>query len=153
MSKEKQSDAINTRKDNRFNRPRRKQAGEVGDLPDLKLKYEKKPGMKRHWVNDDDRGRVHQLTREKDYEFVQDSKGNNVKRRVGTKEDGSTLYAYLVEEPQEWFNEDRAEKEALRKEQEQARIKGTDEKGTVGEDGRYVPTFMKNRIEHNAIIE
>lgn len=154
MTKEKNEDNVSrSGARDRFNRPRRAKAGDVSDLPNLKLAFDDKDGMYRYWANDDDKGRLHTLTQQRDYEFVEDEKGNKVQRRVGTKEDGSPLYAYLVEMPQEWRDEDKMAKEARLKEQEQSIIEGTDDKGAVGKEGRYIPTWAKNKIEHGKPLE
>jgi hypothetical protein len=69
-------------------------------------------GYHLHWINDSP-GRIHEA-QQSDYEFVKPSevgveeKDNRVKRLVGTNEDGSALYAYLMKIRQDWYDEDQA---------------------------------------------
>jgi hypothetical protein len=80
-----------------------------------KLAYPKRPGYHRHWFNDNS-GRIEYATDEAGYTHVKDPKtGKNVSRVVGTREGGNPITAFLLEIPDEWFNDD-----MLRYEQENA---------------------------------
>lgn len=80
----------------------------------LKLEAPERKGYVRRWVNDDG-NRVAELY-DRDYEHVEDTtiqtdgEGTRVKRRVGTKKDGSPLYSYLMEIPEKYYQEDQKEK-------------------------------------------
>jgi hypothetical protein len=68
------------------------------------------PGYHLHWVNDSP-GRIHEA-QTGDYEFVDpkevgvEEKDNRVRRLVGTNEDGSAQYAYLMKIREDWYEED-----------------------------------------------
>jgi pyruvate/2-oxoglutarate dehydrogenase complex dihydrolipoamide acyltransferase (E2) component len=73
------------------------------------------------WVNDD-HGRVERL-REIGYEAVEPSALSQdeqiaVRRRTGTKKDGSGEYAVLMATPKDWYKERRQKAEDTRKEKE-----------------------------------
>ena len=121
-------------------------------VPRMKLKAEQAPGKVRRWVNDTV-DRIH-AAQEGGYEFVQRSAGvkagdpgavfregldSRMSKVVGTKEDGSPLHAYLMEIDADWHKEDQAAKQEQINETERALMRGSDEKGTPGRDGRYVP--------------
>ena len=61
--------------------------------------------------------------------------GSQVKRLVGTKKDGSPLYAYLLKIPQEWHEEDNAQKAEIDDAFERAIKRGKLEEGR--NDNRY----------------
>lgn len=70
-----------------------------------KLAYPPRPGYHRHWFNDDE-GRP-QLAQEAGYEFVNDqAKNEPISRVVGLTKAGQPMLAYLMEIPQEWYDED-----------------------------------------------
>lgn len=69
------------------------------------------------WINDTS-GRIEALTVRDDWDIVRDpnvkedgkSEGAQVRQLVGSKQDGTPLYAYLCKKPIDWFKEDRAKK-------------------------------------------
>lgn len=102
---------------------------------DQKLAYAMRQGFHRHWFNDV-AGRIDRAL-EAGYEHVKDKEGKNVCKVVGTAEGGGPLHAYLMEIPEEWYQEDMAA--------QQQRIDAVEETIKRGEfekkegDGRYVP--------------
>ncbi len=73
---------------------------------DQKLAWPLRPGYHNHWFNDDP-GRIYQA-KEAGYDHVQDHRGVPVSRVVGVAQGGEPLLAYLMEIPQEWWEEDMA---------------------------------------------
>lgn len=69
------------------------------------------------WVNDTN-GRIEAFTKRDDWDIVTDpsikedgkNEGAQVRQLVGSKQDGSPLYAYLLQKPIEFHREDRAKK-------------------------------------------
>jgi len=106
-----------------------------------------RPGYVRRWVNDDP-GRL-DAAREGGYEFVAgeskseggatDGIGAKISRVVGTRDGGTPITAYLMEIRKEWYDEDQKAKQAGVNATEEALKRGSDEHGTPGTDGRYVP--------------
>jgi hypothetical protein len=70
-----------------------------------KLAYPERAGFHRHWFNNT-AGRI-QTAQEAGYEHVV-ANGKPVEKVVGTAEGGGPLNAFLMEIPQEWFEEDMA---------------------------------------------
>ena len=81
----------------------------------LKLAASGKVGETRRWSNDD--GDTIARRQELGYEFVSDTgvktdqPGSRIARRVGTQEDGSPLYAYLMETPDQLYQQGLDERE------------------------------------------
>lgn len=101
-----------------------------------KLAYEDRPGYHRHWFNDVP-GRLEDAEKA-GYKFVEDKEGRKVSRPVGPSETGTALIAYLMEIPEEWYNEDMAAQQVQVNKFDAAMRRGNVE-GTVGQDGRYIP--------------
>lgn len=78
---------------------------------DQKLAFPARPGFHQHWFNDEP-GRVVQA-KEAGYEHVNDQRGVPVSRVVGVTSGGGPLIAYLMEIPQEWWEEDMARQQKL----------------------------------------
>ena len=76
-----------------------------------KLAYEAREGFHRHWTNDTPGNVAARLSG--GYEHVKDKEGKPVSAVVGTLEGGGPLIAYLLEIPNEWYEED------IRKQQEE----------------------------------
>jgi hypothetical protein len=100
-----------------------------------KLAYEPRPGFHRHWTNDTPGNVASRLSG--GYEHVKDKEGKPVSAVVGTMEGGGPLIAYLLEIPDEWYEED------MRKQQEEVdrRVEAL-KRGEANRqegDGRYVP--------------
>lgn len=100
-----------------------------------RLAYPQRPNYHRHWFNDVP-GRI-QRAEEAGYEHVLDNEGKKVSAIVGTAEGGGALHAYLMEIPQEWYDQDMAAQQAEIDKTEEAMKSGTFQ-GKEG-DGRYVP--------------
>lgn len=91
----------------RVTRENRKPFGSV----DQKLAWPVRPGYHQHWFNDDP-GRVF-AAKEAGYDHVQDHSGRPVSRVVGVAAGGGPLLGYLMEIPQEWYEEDIARQQAI----------------------------------------
>lgn len=99
------------------NKPRRRRPrGDVNGMH-KKLDAPQRSGYVRRWVNDDDKGRIAQAENLA-YDFVtetgikSDAEGTRIARRVGTKDGGEPLYAYLMETPVEEYQAGLEDKEA-----------------------------------------
>ena len=101
-----------------------------------KLAYPARPGYHRHWFNDSP-GRIIDAQAAA-YDFVLDRNGKKVCKPVGVADQGGALMAYLMEIPQELYEEDmRAQQERI-DDMESAIKRG---KGNALEGDRdYVPT-------------
>ncbi len=121
--------------------------------PQLKLATQKIPGFVSRWIND--KGSRVQQALQGGYYFVE--KGDTVARTtdlgdscisqiVGTKESGEPMSAYLMKIPEKWHREDQAAKKGRRDEIVAQIEGGTDEKGGPGQDGRYLPKVLTNRL-------
>jgi hypothetical protein len=75
---------------------------------DLKLKAPQRDGYTRRWVNDIT-GRLDKFENEYFYTKVL-KEGIPIKAYVGSDKKGNEQYAYLMETPREWYNENQAEK-------------------------------------------
>jgi hypothetical protein len=113
-------------------RPVRKPFGAM----EQKLNYPARPNYHRHWFNDIP-GRVPRAI-EAGYSHVKDKDDKNVCRVVGVAEGGGPLSAYLMEIPEEWFQEDMAVQQRDVDEKESA-IKRGELEAKPG-DNRYVPS-------------
>jgi hypothetical protein len=104
---------------------RRKEAREAhsrsGGLDGQRLVAPTREGFKRRYVNDDNKGNIDKKLR-LGYYFIQESQigdeyiptsdqGTAKSQRVGVREDGSALIAYLMEIPEEFYQETQDEKE------------------------------------------
>jgi len=101
----------------------------------LKLAYPERKGFHRHWFNETT-GRI-QRAQEAGYEHVI-AEGKPVQKVVGTAEGGGALNAFLMEIPQEWYDEDMAAQQREIDDKEKA-IKRGELEGQDG-DNRYVPS-------------
>jgi hypothetical protein len=129
-------------------RERRRKTG-LGELTGRRLGVLKSAldfnQFKYRWLNDNE-ARILAKTKEDDWDFVtkdggvkDDSAdfGNVVSQIVGSKPDGSALYAYLCRKPKSWWEEDQAAKQADLDEQLAQLRRGNDRAG--GSQGDYVP--------------
>jgi hypothetical protein len=119
--------------------------------PRMKLTAPQKEGKVRRWINDD--GSRVAMAVQGGYTFVEEeiTPGDpDVKNRnrdlgartsvpVGKKEDGTPLYAYLMEIDKDLYEEDQRAKQVQLDELEAALRGGKDQHGQVGRDGRYIP--------------
>lgn len=111
---------------------------------DQKLAYPQRQGYHRHWFNDSP-GRV-ASAKESGYTQVEDEAGKPVVRVVGVTATGAPLSAYLLEIPEEWWQDDMAENEKINLAKEEA-IKG----GASAQDSKdrqaFYPSAQGRRIE------
>lgn len=143
MSRYPRSEARETREEEA---PARRKRIPLG-VPRLKLNAPTRPGYVRRWVNDD-AGRL-DAAQQGGYEYVlgearpdgvaTEGMGAKISRVVGTREGGAPITAYLMEIRKEWYDEDQKAKQAGVNATEEALKRGSDEHGTPGTDGRYVP--------------
>jgi hypothetical protein len=79
----------------------------------------KNPDLAYRWINDNEKSRLHVLTKSDTWDFVEsdelglderntDTKDSRISRIVGTNKDGSPMRSYLCCKPKEWVSEDRA---------------------------------------------
>jgi hypothetical protein len=101
-----------------------------------KLAYEARPGYHRHWFNELP-GRIDQAL-EAGYTHVEDREGRKVTRVVGVAPAGGPLTAFLMEIPEEWYQEDMALQAQANAEREHA-IRTGSVTGQPGKDGVYIP--------------
>lgn len=145
----RESRADTVRRERRFR-------GDTSETADLKLSvptHLKKPGHTYRWVNDTLGGRIAAM-HAKDWDVVSSDaipgqgEGSPVARNV----EGSTpLRAVLMEKPEDWYLEDRARKEAPRKEMEATMMRGAlPSKDGLQPNESYVPAGHVNRIERGA---
>lgn len=110
-----------------------------------KLAYPDRPGYHRHWFNDNP-GRI-EGAQDAGYTHVQDSrKGTNVERVVGTREGGHPIVAFLMEIPQEWFDDDMKAYEEQVAGREAAIVRGQVEKASPQDASKYYPTAQGRNI-------
>lgn len=123
-------------------------------IPRMKLQAPSRPGYRRRWICDRP-GRIEDAIRG-GYQFVtketlggpdvpvdlteRESVDSRVSRVVGVHEDNRPMVAYLMEIPEELYEEDQARKQAKVDEKEAALRRGVDQHGAPGQDGRYVPS-------------
>lgn len=107
-----------------------------------KLYAPQRDGYKRHWANDTG-GRLDELLN-RGYTFVdsksvtglESDKAGKVCKRVGS-ENGKDLYAYLMEIPEEWYNEDYLRRQKERVDSKENAIKGG---GENTDSNTYIPS-------------
>lgn len=102
------------------------------------------------WVNDSP-GRIEAFNQQDDWEFVRKTdikpdgsrnEGAQVRQLVGSNPDGSPMYAYLMEKPLEFHEEDQRKKLAKSVDAIEAQLKGGVVAGglSVGSEGAYIPS-------------
>lgn len=101
-----------------------------------KLAYPARPHYHRHWFNDTP-GRVEEAL-QAGYTNVEDKEGKRVVRVVGVSPSGGPLNAYLMEIPEEWYQEDMVAQQKRVDEMDSAIRRGA-VAGTPGVEGRYIP--------------
>ncbi len=116
----------------------------------------KDPDYHYHWINDKP-GRLHARTVQDDYDIVteeelkgekHDGEGTQVKRAIGTGENGEWMYSYLCRKPKDFYVEDKAkEQERIAQFERQARegIPASND-GLDTDDHAYVPEGRRNVI-------
>jgi hypothetical protein len=113
----------------------------------LKLATKHRAGYAPRWVNDVG-DRINDFERA-GYRFAEDdavresAQGDQVAKRirkvVGTQENGEPMHAYLMEQKQEFYDEDQAAKNAKLDDIDEQLGRGIDQHGSPGDGGRYVP--------------
>lgn len=99
----------------------------------MKLGAPERPGFVRRWFNDH-KNRIAE-GEELAYDFVTDKgvkstdPGSRISRIVGSGENGEPLRAYLMETPEEYYQEGLAEKEAKNRQVDDAIAAGRDSTG------------------------
>lgn len=102
---------------------------------DQKLAYEARPGFHRHWFNGIP-GRIDSAL-EAGYTHVIDKDGRKVTRVVGVDTGGGPLQGWLLELPEEWWQDDMKRQQKVVDEKDAAMRQGAlDAKPG---DNRYVP--------------
>lgn len=139
--------------DNMPPRARRRVANPFGGLRQ-KLAYAKREGYHRHWFNDTP-GRL-KAAEEGGYSFVKNDDQKNVSLAVGTNESGQPLFAFLMEIPQDWYDEDmRAQQNSVdeieRSIQDRGNLSGVAEgdRDNAGEKF-YIPKSRDVSVRHGA---
>lgn len=102
---------------------------------DQKMAYPERQNFHRHWFNDVP-GRIGRAI-EAGYTYVKAKDDKNVSMFVGTAEGGGPLTAFLMEIPEEWYQEDMAIQQREIDERE-SKIKRGELDSKEG-DGRYIP--------------
>ena len=101
-----------------------------------KLAYPARDGYHRHWFNEEP-GRI-DAALQAGYTHVEDKEGRKVQRVVGVANSGGALNAFLMELPEEWYQEDmKRQQEAIDK-MDSAIRRGS--VATSPDDGQYVPS-------------
>lgn len=121
---------------NRQNKPVTRERRKPFGSQIQKLAYETRAGYHRHWFNDSP-GRIEQAL-EAGYTHVEDKESKKVSRVVGINPAGGAQMGFLMEIPQEWYDEDMARQAEIDAEKERA-IKSGSVAGKPGEDGLYIP--------------
>jgi len=102
-----------------------------------KLAYPQRENFHRHWFNDE-AGRIDHAEECGWTHVVESTTGKNVVRIVGTTPTGTPLMAFLMEIPEEWYQDDMKVYQDEINEKEAA-IKRGDSDRKDG-DGRYIPS-------------
>jgi hypothetical protein len=110
----------------------RRRRAKIGEFA-MKLGAPERPGFVRRWFNDH-KNRIAE-GEELAYDFVTDKgvkstdPGSRISRIVGSGENGEPLRAYLMETPDEYYQEGLAEKEAKNRQVDDAIAAGRDSTG------------------------
>lgn len=136
---------------NEGDRPTRKRRGVFNGLRQKLQVFGGIPGYHLCYINDvpgnimqaKDGG--YEFVSSKEVEFGNDSvvsrnatEGTGVKVLVGTNEDNSPMFAYLMKIRNEFYEEDQADIQAY-SDKINEQIRGGNIEGSVGRDGRYIP--------------
>lgn len=136
---------------NEGDRPTRKRRGVFNGLRQKLQVFGEIPGYHLCYINDvpgnimqaKDGG--YEFVFSKEVEFGNDNvvsrnatEGTGVKVLVGTNEDNSPMFAYLMKIRNEFYEEDQADIQAY-SDKINEQIRGGNIEGSVGRDGRYIP--------------
>jgi hypothetical protein len=101
------------------------------------------------WVNDTE-NRISDLTTRDDYDLVEGVEP----KKVGTKEDGSPLFAYLLSKRNDFIAEDRQKSDKRRRDVEAARFKPGENQSVEGKMGAATYVDSASKIERrNQVLE
>ena len=112
--------------------PTRRRRAKIGEFA-MKLGAPERPGFVRRWFNDN-KNRIAE-GEELAYDFVTDKgvkstdPSSRISRIVGSGENGEPLRSYLMETPEEFYQEGLAEKEAKNRQVDDAIAAGRDSTG------------------------
>ena len=116
-----------------------------------KLAYPPREGFHRHWFNDNP-GRVEFAVEEAGYKHVIDPRtGKNVSRVVGTREGGAPITAFLLEIPQDWFNDDMKRYEEENAARDDAIRRGQVQAKNAQDQSRFYPSAQGRDIKFQTI--
>ena len=132
-------------------------------IPDNILEYLNQNDLIPRFINDSDNGRIYDKTQRDTWDFLNSAEvsidprnsipgGERISRRVGTKEDGSPLLAYLCVKPRKWYEED-AKKRNKPHEEMMAQIRekpvSTSQSEDLSDDEEhaYIPREVKTRAK------
>jgi len=100
-----------------------------------KMVAETRPGYVRYWFND--KGNRLASAQAAGYDYVKEHGDQKRSMTVGTHEDGRPMTAYLMEIPQEFYDEDQALKQVPLDEFEAAINGGVPQGAEAGDQGRF----------------
>lgn len=147
---------------------RAKNTGDYGPsyrltIPESVTNYINARGLVARWVNDDEKGRVHDKTQRDTWDFLTNEEvaddprnanpgGERIARRVGTKEDGSPLYTYLCVKPKDWYEQDakrrsRPHEEMMAEIRERPIRTAQESDLSSDEEHAYIPSEVKLRAK------
>jgi hypothetical protein len=109
-----------------------------------KLAYPDRMGYHRHWFNDTP-GRIAGAL-ESGYTHVNGHDGKPVTRVVGVNTTGGPLLGFLLEIPEEWWEDDMAENEKINQAKEESIKRGAQPKDAKDQNAFY-PTAQGRRLE------
>lgn len=112
---------------------------------DQKLAYPQREGYHRHWFNDEP-GRIFNAE-QAGYVHVHGHDGKPVTRVVGTKQGGGPLMGFLMEIPQDWWEEDMGRLQSIVDEKEKGIKRGYIEKSDPKDAGAFYAGSDKGKIE------
>lgn len=110
-----------------------------------KLARPKRAGYHRHWFNDTP-GRIARALESGWTHVKNEITKENEKEVVGVAAVGGALHAYLMEIPEEWYQDDMAEQENLNAMKEEA-IKGGVQPQKPEDKGAFYPTAQGRRLQ------
>ena len=111
---------------------------------DQKLAYPQRQGYHRHWFNDTP-GRISRALESGWTHVKNEINGNNEREVVGVAQIGGALHAYLMEIPEEWYQDDMDDQEKLNASKEEA-IKGGVQAQKPEDISAFYPTAQGRRL-------
>lgn len=112
-----------------------------------RLEYAQRAGYHRHWFNEVPGRLERALTA--GYNFVEDVQGKRVNRVVGVAHEGGPLKAFLMEIPQEWYDQDMgAEQKKVAETNEAIRSGRAMKKDPKDSDGAFYTPAQGTSLRH-----